>query len=315
MVKFSVILLSALFFLVGCWKAVKQEAGKTESAKASSALHFPEAKSEKPERRFLLKGASFSISRKGHIYFVDLLDPSIVLKADLKSPDLTSTFIDLKEWLKWEEGTDLIIDDLWVDFEGRLILAESTTGKILRISKDARKLENLADSYDGYRMAKIDGLRGNQNDDIYVGSPHTATLYKINSLQGRLSILNDDLVRSNDIVIDDLGTRLVVAESDPNRLAVYDLNSSNETIIGWNLVTFPNNSSPPISLDFIDHKCRYLAVLSGSGKTIQIFDLFKGKIRSKIQISESMRIRCHDGWFYLQSQRGIYRKKIPGYFQ
>jgi len=230
MVQFSVILLSALCLLVGCWKAVKQEAGKTEPAKTSLIVQLPEAKSE---QKFLLKGASFSISRKGLIYFVDLSDPSIVLKADLRFPDLTSQFLDLKEWLKWEEGTDLIIDDLWVDFEGRLILAESTTGKILRISKDARKLENLADSYDGYRMAKIDGLRGNQNDDIYVGSPHTATLYKINSLQGRLSILNDDLVRSNDIVIDDLGTRLVVAESDPNRLAVYDLNSSNETIIGW----------------------------------------------------------------------------------
>ena len=312
MVKFSVIFFSSLFLLVGCWNAVKQEAGKRELTKSSSPLQFPKAKSE---QKFLLKGASFSISRKGLIYFVDLSDPSIVMKADLKSPDLTSHFIDLKEWLKWEEGTDLIIDDLWVDFEGRLILAESTTGKILRISKDARKLENLADSYDGYRMAKIDGLRGNQNGDIYVGSPHTATLYKINSSQGRLSILNDDLVRSNDIVIDDLGTRLVVAESDPNRLAVYDLNSSNETIIGWNLVTFPDNSPPPTSLDFIDHKCRYLAVLSGNGKTIQIFDLLRGKIRSKLPIAESMRIRCYDDWFYLQSERGIYRKKIPGHFQ
>jgi len=312
MVQFSVILLSALCLLVGCWKAVKQEAGKTEPAKTSLIVQLPEAKSE---QKFLLKGASFSISRKGLIYFVDLSDPSIVLKADLRFPDLTSQFLDLKEWLKWEEGTDLIIDDLWVDFEGRLILAESTTGKILRISKDARKLENLADSYDGYRMAKIDGLRGNQNGDIYVGSPHTATLYKINSSQGRLSILNDDLVRSNDIVIDDTGARLVVAESQPNRLAVYDLNSSNETIIGWNLVTFPDNSPPPTSLDFIDRKCRYLAVLSGNGKTIQIFDLLKGKIRSKLPIAESMRIRCHDDWFYLQSQRGIYRKKIPGHFQ
>jgi WD40 repeat protein len=312
MVKFSFILLSALFLLVGCWNAVKQEVGKTETTKASSPFKLPKAKSE---QQFLLKGASFSISQKGLIYFVDLSDPSIVIKADLKSPDLTSHFIDLKEWLKWEEGTDLIIDDLWVDFEGRLILAESTTGKILRISKDARKLENLADSYDGYRMAKIDGLRGNQNGDIYVGSPHTATLYKINSSQGRLSILNDDLVRSNDIVIDDTGARLVVAESQPNRLAVYDLNSSNETIIGWNLVTFPDNSPPPTSLDFIDHKCRYLAVLSGNGTTIQIFDLLTGKIRSKLPIAESMRIRCYDDWFYLQSERGIYRKKIPGNFQ
>ena len=312
MVQFSVILLSVLFLLVGCWNAVKQEAGKTELTKASPALKLPEAKSE---QKFLLKGTSFSISRKGLIYFVDLLDPSIVFKADLKSPDLTSQFIDLKEWLKWEESTDLIIDDLWVDFEGRLILAESTTGKILRISKDARKLENLADSYDGYRMVKIDGLTGNQNGDIYVGSPHTATLFKINSLEGRLSILNDDLVRSNDIVIDDVGARLVVAESDPNRLAVYDLKSSNETIIGWNLVTFPNNSSPPVSLDFIDHKCRYLAVLSGHGKTIQIFDLLRGKIRSKLRIPESIRIRCYDDWFYLQSEHGIYRKKIPGNFQ
>jgi len=312
MVKFSFILLIALFLLLGCWNAVKQEARKTEPTKASLALQLPEPKSE---QKFLLKGASFSISRRGLIYFVDLSDPSIVLKGDLKSADLISPFLDLKEWLKWEEGTDLIIDDLWVDFEGRLILAESTTGKILRISTDARKLENLADSYDGYRMAKIDGLRGNQNGDIYVGSPHTATLYKINSSQGRLSILNDDLVRSNDIVIDDTGARLVVAESDPNRLAVYDLNSSNETIIGWNLVTFPDNSHSPTSLDFIDRKCRYLAVLSGNVKTIQIFDLLKGKIRSKLPIAESMRIRCYDDWFYLQSEHGIYRKKIPGNFQ
>jgi len=307
-----VILHSALSLLVGCGKAVRKEAGKTEPAKVSSFLQFPKAKSE---QKFLFKGVSFSISRKGLIYFVDLSDPAVVMKADLNNPDLTTLFIDLKEWLKWEEGTDLIIDDLWVDFDGRLILAESTTGKILRISTDARKLENLADSYDGYRMAKIDGLRGNQNGDIYVGSPHTATLYKINSSQGRLSILNDDLVRSNDIVIDDTGARLVVAESDPNRLAVYDLNSSNETIIGWNLVTFPDDSPPPTSLDFIDHKCRYLAVLSGNGKTIQIFDLLKGKIRSKLPIAESMRIRCYDDWFYLQSEHGIYRKKIPGNFQ
>ena len=97
------------------------------------------------------------------------------MKADLKSPDLTSHFIDLKEWLKWEEGTDLIIDDLWVDFDGRLILAESTSGKILRVSKDARKLENLADSYDGYRMAKIDGL-GEIRMAIFMSDPRTLRL-------------------------------------------------------------------------------------------------------------------------------------------
>jgi len=313
MVQIWFIFFSALFLLVGCWKAVKQEARKTEPAKALPTLQVSEAESAK---KFLLNGSSFSISREGVIYFVDLSDSSIVLQADLQSPDLTSQFLDLKEWLKWEEGTDLVIDDLWVDFKGRIILAESTTGKILRISRDARKLENLADSYDGYRMSKIDGLRGTQNGDIFVGSPYTATLYKINSLQGRLSILNDDLVRSNDIVIDDKGARLVVAESDPNRLAVYDLNSSNETIIGWNLVTFPNNSPPPISLDFIDHKFRYLAVLSGHGKIIQVFDLFRGKIRTMVQLAEAtMSIRCYDGWFYLQSEHGIYRKKIPGNFQ
>ena len=99
MVKFSVILLSALFLLVGCWRVVKQEAGKTELTKSSSPLQFPKAKSE---QKFLLKGASFSISRKGLIYFVDLSDPSIVMKADLKSPDLTSHFIDLKSgMLPW----------------------------------------------------------------------------------------------------------------------------------------------------------------------------------------------------------------------
>ena len=176
-------------------------------------------------------------------------------------------------------------------------------------------MENLADSYDGYRISTIDGMVESGKGDIYFGSPNSASLFKIDSTAGNLSILNDDLVRSNDLAADDYGSRLLVAESDPNRLVVFDLNHSKETILGWNLITFPDHSAAPISLDFIDQNSRFLAVLVNHGMNVLIFDLLTGKIRKRIQLADaSTRIRCHQGWFYFQSEKGIYRKRIPGKF-
>jgi len=221
-------------------------------------------------------------------------------------------FIDLKEWLKEDEHNDFHIDDLWIDPLGRLILAESSTGKILRISTDARKMENLADSYDGYRFSTIAGLTGSPLGDLFIGSPNSATVYRHDPTLGKLFVLNEDLVRSNDLLIDSTGSRLLVAESGPNRVVVYDLNCSGGLSRSWNLVKYPKGQAKPLSIDFLNNEENLLVVLLDRGKKLQILDLRRGKLLHSIELPFTcQKIRSNGLWIYMQTKKGIRRIKPP----
>lgn len=261
---------------------------------------------------FLVIGRQFSISKDGTLYFVDFKDHSVVRKFAPSKDEVGEKFIDLKEWLNEDEHNDFQIDDLWIDPLGRLILAESTTGKILRISPDARKMENLADSYDGYRFSTIAGLTGSPSGDLFIGSPNSATVYRHDLTLGKLFVLNEDLVRSNDMLIDSTGSRLLVAESGPNRVVVYDLNSSGNLSYGWNLVKFPKGQAKPLSIDFLNNEENLLAVLLDRGKKLQILDLRAGKLLQSIALPfPCQKIRSHGRWIYMQTRKGIRRIKTP----
>ena len=261
---------------------------------------------------FLVIGRQFSISKDGILYFVDFNDHSVVRKFGPTKDNMGEKFIDLKEWLKEDEHNDFHIDDLWLDPLGRLILAESTTGKILRISPDARKMENLADSYDGYRFSTIAGLTGSPLGDLFIGSPNSATVYRHDPTQGKLFVLNEDLVRSNDLLIDSTGGRLLVAESGPNRVVVYDLNCSGGLSRSWNIVKFPKGQAKPLSIDFLSNQENLLVVLLDRGKKLQILDLRRGKLLHSIGLPFTcQKIRSHGLWIYMQTKKGIRRIKAP----
>jgi sugar lactone lactonase YvrE len=261
---------------------------------------------------FLVIGRQFSISKDGILYFVDFNDHSVVRKFGPTKDNMGEKFIDLKEWLKEDEHNDFHIDDLWLDPLGRLILAESTTGKILRISPDARKMENLADSYDGYRFSTIAGLTGSPLGDLFIGSPNSATVYRHDPTLGKLFVLNEDLVRSNDLLIDSIGSRLLVAESGPNRVVVYDLNCSGGLSRSWNLVKFPKGQAKPLSIDFLNNEENLLVVLLDRGKKLQILDLRRGKLLHSIELPFiCQKIRSHGLWIYMQTKKGIRRIKAP----
>ena len=134
-------------------------------------------------------------------------------------------------------------------------------------------MENLADSYDGYRFSTIAGLTGSPSGDLFIGSPNSATVYRHDPTLGKLFVLNEDLVRSNDLLIDSTGSRLLVAESGPNRVVVYDLNCSGGLSRSWNLVKFPKGQAKPLSIDFLNNEENLLVVLLDRGKKLQILDL------------------------------------------
>lgn len=308
MAFFLTAFLAMIFCLCGC--------ETLPSSKPTKEIDISRAEKnlgEKPSSvpQFIVQGSAFSISSDGTLYFVDLNETSIVRKLNIREPGEIEVFIDLRDWLTPSEPQGFYIDDLWLDHQQRIVLAESSTGKILRISNDARKLENLADSYDGYRFSKVQGLVGSKKGELFVGSPHSATLYRIDSSKGKLNVFNEDLVRPNDLCLDRNGKRLLVAESDPNRVLVYDLDRNVSMEHSWTLINFKNEGDTPHSLDFVGKAKDHLAVLLGNAE-LKIFNLKEGNIaHTRVFPFFCKRVRVHKNWVFLQSDDRIYRIRIP----
>jgi sugar lactone lactonase YvrE len=114
------------------------------------------------------------------------------------------------------------------------------------------------------------------------------------------------------MLIDSTGSRLLVAESGPNRVVVYDLNCSGNLSNGWNLVKFPKGQAKPLSIDFLNNEENLLAVLLDRGKKLQILDLRGGKLLHSIALPfPCQKIRSHGRWIYMQTRKGIRRIKTP----
>jgi sugar lactone lactonase YvrE len=304
MIIFYTAIFSLPIFFLGCFTSPNIQ-NSSENQNGPSLINLSlDFNVTKP---FFIDGGIFSISKDEVIYFVDSENKFIVRKANLQSPEASSEFINLNEWLKKDNFQDFEIDDLWCDYAGRVVLAESTTGKILRISGDARKLENLADSYDGYRFTKIRGLAGNQEGQVFIGTPNAATMYEFNAVSGTLNVINEELIRSNDFSMDLNGDRLLVAESEPNRIVVFEMNSIRTVHLSWDLIQFPSPLNEPISLDLMDNN-NHLAVLTKKGVSLLVFDLSNGVIKKHYNLPERcLRVRYKKGWFYLLTDRGIIR--------
>ena len=171
---------------------------------------------------------------------------------------------------------------------------------------------DLADSYDGYRFSQIKGLIGSRTGEIFVGSPHAATLYRIDTVKGKINVLNEDLVRSSDLAVDSSGDRLLVAESDPNRIVVYDLDHNDSIHLGWTLIDFPNQEDRPQSLTFLRTPKDHLMVLLGDGSKLQVYHLARGRVvHTQTLPFLARRARIHKNWIYLQAEDYIVRKKMP----
>ena len=295
-------------YLCGC-RALPVSAPLTSNA-VSPTLNGLTGKNTHVEK-FELPGREFTISSNGTLYFVDTNNSSTVQKINLQKQEQFEKFIELGEWIKQPEDDDLDIDDLWIDHKERLVLAESVSGKILRISPDARKLENLADSYDGYRLSTTQGLTGSRRGELFVGSPHAATLYRIDAVTGKVSILNEDLVRSNDLCLDPNQTRLLVAENDPNRVLVYDLDDDDSMKFGWTLLHFSEEEDQVNSLEFVGKNSELLIVLLGKTK-LQIYNLTEGRLVHESSLPFSCnRLRVYGNRIYLQTKNHITRVRIP----
>ena len=186
---------------------------------------LPSADEVRPETVIspLEHSSGLAFSAESDLFFSNYEKEGRIGKYKVGLQQAPEVFIDLADWVSPVGEFTVRAEGLIVDDEGRLLVADAGTGKLLRISPTAHKLEVLADSYDGYRFGSVKDLAIAPNGDLFVSSPHTGTIYRIRPDIGYVGILNDDLVRVEGLAMSPDGKQLVAAEPDASRVVVYDI--------------------------------------------------------------------------------------------
>ena len=260
-----------LLFFAGCFLVPKS----FENSSHSSAANKNETKVRQYISSYLGSASNIAFSKDGLIYFTELDKEEVIKKMRLDIFAEAENFMRLPEWIIPTDSSSPKAEGLRVDDEGRLLIAEAGTGKLLRITKDARKLEVLADSYDGYRFTTVKDLAIGLENDLFVSSPFSGTIYRIRPKEGFIGILNDDLVRVEGISISPNGKRLVAAEPDASRVVVFDIPEELIPVQSWTLVDFSPTGVEPRGLAFDEEGLLYVGL--GNRREVRVFDLEEGK--------------------------------------
>lgn len=220
------------------------------------------------------QSGGLTFSAEGDLFFANFEKEGRIGRFKIGSKQIPEVFIDLTEWVSPIGDFSVRAEGLRVDTQGRLLVADAGTGKLLRISPSAHKLEVLADSYDGYRFGSVKDLAIAPNGDLFVSSPHTGTIYRVRPDIGYVGILNDDLVRVEGLAVSPNGKQLVAAEPDASRVVVYDIPEDLILVDSWTLVDFSPSGVEPRGIVF-DEKGRLFLAL-GDLNEVRAFDLDLG---------------------------------------
>ena len=257
----------------------------------------------------LNQSGGIAFSRNGELFFANFEKEGVIGKLALDLNNTKQVFIDLTEWVSPVGEFSSRAEGLRFDNEGRLLVADAGTGKLLRISPTAHKLEILADSYDGYRFGSVKDLAVAHNGDLFVSSPYSGTIYRIRPDIGYVGILNDDLVRVQGLAISPDGKQLVAAEPEASRVVVYDIPDDFILVDSWTLVDFSPSGVEPRGVAF-DEKGRLFIAL-GKLNQVRAFDLVLGVELARYEIgSEAESIVYRDGSLYIGGDEKITRIRL-----
>ena len=233
-------------------------------------------------------------------------DENTIKKMRLDVFSEPEVFAKLPEWISPVDNTEPRAEGLRVDDRGRLLIAESGTGKLLRMTSDARKLEVLADSYDGYSFTAVKDLAIGKGDDLFVSSPFSATVYRIRPSEGFVGILNEDLVRVEGICISPDGRRLVAAEPDASRVVVFDIPEDLTPVESWTLVDFSPTGVEPKGLAFDNSGLLYVGL--GQDQEVRVFDLEEGRQVENFNSGDDAEVlRYFEDYLYVAGGKGVRR--------
>jgi len=246
----------------------------------------------------LKQNGGIAFSEQGDLFLANFQKEGQIGKYSSGPNTKPEVFIDLEEWISPVGDLTPRAEGIRVDKENRVLVTDAGTGKLLRISPSAHKLEVLADSYDGYRFGTVKDLAIAPNGDLFVSSPHSGTIYRIRPDIGYVGILNDDLVRVEGLAMSPNGKQLVAAEPDASRVVVYDIPEDLILVDSWTLVDFSPSGVEPKGVAF-DEKGRLFLAL-GNLNEVRVFDLELGLELARYDVGgEAENISYWSGSLYI----------------
>jgi len=164
-------------------------------------------------------------------------------------------FCDLRELAPAEEITPLP-NGLKIDSEGRLIVADTAPGRLLRIAADGSAVEILAERCDAARFERPQDVALDIGGNIYFtdsGSPASEVadgrIYCYVIETGKVTLLDDRFDSPSGIAVTPDQNRLCVAQRNTGCIWIYDLSRDGKASQRRLLAELPTTPDGPESLN------------------------------------------------------------------
>ncbi|MBP87384.1 MAG: hypothetical protein CMJ64_11790 [Planctomycetaceae bacterium] len=194
---------------------------------------------------------------------------------------------------------------LKVDTEGRLLVADSGGGRLLRLSADGKRAEVLADRFGGERFKAVNDLALDTKGNVYFTDPGdsdadhpTGAVYGFDISTASTSRLVADLAFPNGLAVTPDQKSLCVGESARFRILIYDL-ADGEATNGRELIRFPKADADGVrggdhSPDgmIFDTAARLYVAMWTAG-VINVVDVATGKLLRQYDAGGSKVTNCH----------------------
>jgi sugar lactone lactonase YvrE len=227
-------LVLGIYLLGGCSTVSKSPKNTTSSPRGETfPLLPPENVELSPVIANLDRSGGLTFSTDGILYFANHLQSGTIGMYQVDRSQSAETFIDLTQWMTSYGDRTPRAHGMRIDRQGRLVVAEAGTGKVIRISPEAEtdllqhtdpseasvvrragKLEVLADSFDGFSLGSVCDVVIGPDGDIYASSPTSGAVFIIRPEDGYVGMLNQELARVRGLAISPDGRRLVAAEPE-----------------------------------------------------------------------------------------------------
>jgi sugar lactone lactonase YvrE len=287
---------ASTFILSGCVLLTDESSSKSFELRENSLVQIDPVLPEVVQ----LGGLVFD--SEGILYFSNYLHTGTIgrYNADESSPP--TTFINLNEWMTSYDDRSPNVHGLAMDDEGRLIGADAGTGKIIRVSPDASKVEVLADSYEGMLFGGVQDVALSPDGVVFASSPDEGVIYRIRPEEGKVEILNYELVRADGLAISPDGSRLVVTEPDAARVLVFSLKQETASSFPLATIDFSDSGESPRGLAFDESGRLYVAM--GESGSVNVFDLADTRLLRTYDMGGSAdRLFIHEGSLWVSGGR------------
>ena len=216
---------------------------------------------------------------------------------------------------------------LKIDSEERLLVADSGAGRLLRVSADGKKAEVLAERFNEVRFNSINDLALDTSGNVYFTDPGGSSaekpigsVYRYDVATRKVTRLDTGLAFPNGIAVSPDQKHLCVAESQKQRVLIYDLQKDGTVKNRRVLIDFAklpkekHQGGPPTPDGMIFDRDGRLYVAMWKAAVVDVVEVPSGKLLAQYDAggSKVTNLHFHDGWLYatVAAKEAVFRLKL-----